>query len=211
MKRTCCWLLLLSLMLMGQPVAGVCETPGNLSLYFPLEADHCWAYAGEGIEFAEFTRNVQFKRGNRTQISEYDGGTRKMIIFQVFPESVVKTFSRAEVYENTNFLQEPPNQSVVVLKAPLAVGSAWEDAKERREIVGTTATVSVPAGTFRKVVVVKITPLSKETAGTYHRMEYYAAGTGLILQEFIGQNDFRVVSRLKFFGREKNCKEPSAR
>lgn len=210
MKRTFCWLLL-SLLLMGQPVAVACEPPVKLSLYFPLDADNCWVYAGEGSEFADFSRSVLFTRRNRTQISEYDGGTRKMIIFKASSESVVKTFSRAEVYEDTNFLQEPSNQSVVVLRSPLAVGIAWEDAKERREIVGTTATVSVPAGTFRNVLVVRITPLSKETAGTYHRMEYYAAGTGLIMQEFIGQNDFRVVSRLKFFGREKSCKGTSAR
>ena len=134
-----------------------------------------------------------------------------MIILKVSSEAVVKTFSRAEVYEDTNFLQEEPNQSVIVLKNPLKMVNTWEDAKERREIVSTKATVAVPAGTFRNVLVVKITPLSKVTVGTYHRMEYYAAGTGLIMQEFIGQNDFRVVSRLKYFGREKECKGSPAK
>jgi len=192
------------LLLMCWPLSAAvaCPSENNVSRYFPAEAGLVWDYAGEGIEFAEFTRRVEFVQGTRVQMSEYNGATRTMLVFQVAPDTVIKTFSQDEVYDNTNFLQKLPNRSTLVLKAPLVVGAMWEDAKERREILSTTAKIAVPAGSFDSVVVVKITSQMKEKSDTSHRIEYYAANTGLIMREFLGMNDIRMASRLKFFGRK---------
>lgn len=201
MKRICCSLVLL--ILMSLPLVSESKPQEDAGVYFPVGANLVWSYAGEGIEFAEFSRQVEYIQGNRTQMSEYNGATRVMMIFRVTSGTVVKTFSRAEVYDNPNYLREPDNRLSVVLKTPFSVGAAWQDEKDRREIVSIAAKVTVPAGSFENVLAVMITPLAQEAGDQYHQIEYYAPGTGLIMREFIGKDGFRVSSKLKSFGKEK--------
>ncbi len=196
MKRIGCLLLLLLCLLTLAAPGGATARP-CLSAYFPVDKNYVWQFAGEGIEFAEFTRRVEFRRGDRAQLSQWDGGTRLMMIFAVTSDTVTRTFSKEEVYDNPQFFAEPANQATVILKAPLKVGTAWQNAADRREIVAADAKLKLPAGGFDNVVIVKITNTAGKIKDEAYTLEYYAPGVGLVLQEYFGANDMKVVSRLK--------------
>jgi len=201
MKRRIC--LLLIFLALGMITPGEANEQ-KVGRYFPVGGGYVWDFAGEGIEFAEFIKKVEYLQGNRVQLSRWDGGTRLMQIYEITPSAIIRTFSRAEVYDNPKYFQEPANQATVILQTPLAVGTTWENAVDRRTIVSTTAKVKVPAGEFKSVIVVKITSLVSEIMDNSYTLEYYAADTGLILQEYFGLNDFKVSSKLKSFNKQKS-------
>jgi hypothetical protein len=170
----------------------------NITAYFPIEAKQTWTYQGEGNEYASFTRRVMVQQGNRAQFAEDNGGTKMVMVYQVTPDEVKKTFFVPEFYTDKNMLNEPANQSEVILKAPLKVGAVWQDDKYKREVLGIREKVTVPAGTFENVVKIKVTSLQGGLQGS-QLFEYYAPNTGLILREFTSGENFKVVSKLKSF------------
>jgi len=200
MKRFGCLLLLL-LCLLALPAPGGATARPALPAYFPVGENFTWAFAGEGIEFAEFTRRVEFRRGDRAQLSQWNGGTRLMMIFQVSASAVTQTFSQAEVYDNPQLFDKPANKSTIILKTPLVVGATWQNPLDRREILSITDNLKLPAGSFDNVLVVKIVSTDKQNSDDGYTLEYYAPGTGLVMQEYYGANNFKVVSKLKSFSK----------
>lgn len=201
MKRKVCLLLIFLTLGLISPGEANEQKVGR---YFPARAGYVWDFAGEGIEFAAFTKKIEYLQGNRVQLSRWDGGTRLMQIYDITPSAIIRTFSRAEVYNNPILFQEPPNLATVILQAPLTVGATWENAVDRRTIISTTAKVKVPMGEFKSVIVVKITSLVGEIMDNSYTLEYYAADIGLIMQEYFGVNDFKVSSQLKSFNKQKS-------
>ena len=203
MKRICCLALLFCLTILPAALPGSIEAAAQppLSAYFPVGENYVWEFAGEGIEFAAFTRRVEFRRGDRVQMSQWNGGTRLMMIFQVSANAVTQTFSQAEVHDNPPLFDKPANQSVIVLKTPLVVGAAWQNALDRREILATNRKLKLPSGSFDNVLVVKIVSTAKENNDDGYTLEYYAPGAGLVMQEYYGANNFKVVSKLKSFSK----------
>ena len=200
MKRFGCLLLLFCLTILSAlPASGGAAAPPPVPAYFPFAENYVWEFAGEGIEFAAFTRRVEFRRGDRVQMSQSNGGTRLMNIYHVTAHRVIQTFSQAEVYDNPPLLDKPANLSVIVLKAPLVVGATWQNAQDRREILSVASTLQLPAGSFDNVLVVKIVSTAKEHQGDGYTLEYYAPNIGLVMQEYYGVNNFKVVSKLKSF------------
>lgn len=159
--------------------------------YFPHTVGSTWQYRGEGNEYASFIRKVLYTKGNRAQLSEDNGGTVSAAVFEISGDAVTRIFSRGEEYDGTNYLDEQPSQSVVILKAPLKAGTKWEVPGGTREIVDVDATVDTPAGRFGDCIKVKIT----DSDITY---EYYKDGVGLVMREFIS-GDTRVTSTLEKF------------
>ncbi len=153
----------------------------NVSLYFPSKAGLKWEYAGEGIEYAGFTRSVMYQRDNLVQIADYDGGTNLAMVFQVKPDAVTKVFSQEEAYTDKSFLNETSNQADIILKAPLKKGQIWKSDGYSREVMSTMEKITVPAGTFANVIKIKISPLDVSEDG--QTFEYYAANAGLIMRE----------------------------
>lgn len=172
----------------------------DVSTYFPIEAKLTWIFEGEGNEYASFTRRVMVQQVNRSQFAEDNGGTKMVMVYQVEPDKVKRTFFEPEFYSDKNMLNEAANQSEIILKGPLKVGSAWQDDKNKREVLGIREKVTVPAGTFENVVKIRITPLQGESQGS-ELFEYYAPNTGLILREFISGENFKVISKLKSSGK----------
>lgn len=201
MSRICCLALLFCLAILPAALPGSGEAAVQLPLtaYFPVGENYVWEFSGEGIEFAAFTRRVEFRRGDRVQMSQWNGGTRLMNIYRVTAHAVTQTFSRAEVYDNPPLFDKPATQSAIVLKAPLAVGAAWQNAQDRREILSVTSALQLPAGAFDNVLVVKIVSTAKDHRDDGYTLEYYAPNIGLVMQEYYGANNFKVVSRLKSF------------
>lgn len=166
------------------------KKPGD---YFPLTRGSNWYYKGEGNEYASFSRTVIYTRNNRAQMRMDNGGTVGAEVVEVTDNAVTRIFFKGEEYQETNFLDEPPNDQTVLLKAPLEVGSRWGDPEGgSREIVDVNAAVSVPAGTFENCITVKITN-SNSTL-----FEYYKDGVGLVKREFVS-GDVRVTSSLEEF------------
>ena len=94
--------------------------------YFPLVKGSSWQYMGAGNEYASYITTVLYTKGNRTQISEANGGTVSASVFEISNDSVTKVFFQGEEYEGTNYLDRQPNQNAVILKAPLEVGAKWQ-------------------------------------------------------------------------------------
>jgi hypothetical protein len=176
----------------GQPASPTQqEQPSNnLSAYFPLAQGNTWQYLGEGNEYAGFKRTVLYTKENLAQVQENNGGTIIMSVFQTTDESITRIYFQGEVYDNTNFLDQQPNDNTIILKAPLQVGTTWKNKNETREIVDTNATVNTPAGEFKNCLKVKLT----YPESTIY--EYYQAGVGLVKREFLSEG-FEVTSTLE--------------
>ncbi|EGO64450.1 hypothetical protein [Acetonema longum] len=175
------------------------QTPiTDVTRYFPTEPNLTWVYAGEGNEFADFTRRVLFRQGNLVQMSETNGGTQLGMIFQAMPEAVTLTHSREEWYSNNSLFQEAANQNQIILKAPLEVGASWKNSTDQREVVAVGETVEVPAGSYVNTIKIKVTSAQSQS-GSYW-FEYYAPDTGLIFREFFADNS-RISSKLKNFAK----------
>ncbi|BBB91262.1 MAG TPA: hypothetical protein PKA28_14970 [Methylomusa anaerophila] len=179
-------------------ISGPEHAVNDVTAYFPSESNMIWVYQGEGNEFAGFTRRVMIRQGNRVQFSEDNGGTKMMMVFQVSAGEVKRTFFVPEFYTDKNMLNEPDNLAEVILKAPLKSGAVWQDARNRREVLGISEKITVPAGTFENVVKIKVTPLQGGPQGS-QLLEYYAPNTGLILREFTAGDNFKVLSKLDNF------------
>lgn len=175
---------------------GYCAEPPPLASFFPAEPGTIWKYVGEGNEYASFTQQVMFRKGQRVQVSVNNGGTRTIRVYRFEADAVRMTLSLPEIYDDRNVLNEPDNENKLVMKMPLVLGGTWQDDKYLYRIVSTSETVTVPAGTFSGVLKIKSMALTKEHPRSTF-FEYYAAGVGLIMQEFSSADGYRVVSRLK--------------
>ncbi|RYD05071.1 hypothetical protein N752_10895 [Desulforamulus aquiferis] len=173
----------------------------ELEAYFPMEQDLTWQYEGEGNEYASFTRRVMYQEGDRLQIAEDNGGTKVALVYQVGDNEIAKLYSEPEFYTDENILQGPPNMHEVILKGPLEVGTTWQNERFKREIISVNEEVKVPAGNYGQVVKVKITSMELEASGS-EQYEYYAENVGLIMREFIIDQE-KIVSRLKSMTKTK--------
>ncbi|WP_258359799.1 hypothetical protein [Moorella sulfitireducens (nom. illeg.)] len=165
---------------------------GKAGEFFPLYPGSRWQYLGEGNEYASFKREVLYAKGDRAQVREDNGGTVSAAVFKVTDDEVTRIFFRGEAYEDTNYLEHEPEDSVVILKAPLAVGTRWDTPNGPREIVDVNATVDTPAGKFENCLKVKLEGSSSTI------FEYYKEGVGMVKREFIS-GDTRVTSTLESF------------
>ena len=168
------------------------QQPEDISLkeFFPMSEGTKWQYLGEGNEFASFTSEVLFVKGDLAQIMENNGGTISASVFKVSDEEIVRIFFKGEEYDETNFLDEEPNDNLVILKRPLKVGTKWETTHGTREIVETDAIVDTPAGKFEDCIKVRI---SLDTSTSF---EYFKHGVGMVKREFIYE-DTIVTSTLE--------------
>lgn len=146
--------------------------------YFPITVGSQWEYQGEGNEYASFTREVLFEEGNKAQFKEDNGGTVSASVYELSDAEITRVFNQGESYEPTNFLAEEPNDNLIILKAPLEVGTKWEGTQGSREIVDVDATAETPAGAFSKCIDVKIVGEDSEIH------EYFAPGVGMVLRTF---------------------------
>jgi hypothetical protein len=168
------------------------QQPEDISLkeFFPMTEGTKWQYLGEGNEFASFTSEVLFVKEDRAQVMENNGGTVSASVFKVSDEEIVRIFFKGEEYNETNFLEEEPNDNLVILKKPLKVGTKWETTHGTREIVETDAIVDTPAGKFEDCIKVRI---SLDTSTSF---EYFKQGIGMVKREFIHE-DTIVTSTLE--------------
>lgn len=154
-------------------------------IYYPLETGYKWVYKSGEME----TEKVVIEKSNDTD------GTITAKIKQVFylkgarMNVMEKTYivDRRSISEyGTNPLGQ--NFTTPILRRPAKVGVVWEDSNGKKyTIVNSSKTVTTPAGTFKKCLVVKIvSKISKEQAealpknfNTYN-LAYYAPKVGYV-------------------------------
>lgn len=159
--------------------------------YFPLTVGSSWQYLGEGNEYASFNRFVLYAKENRSQVKSDNGGTVAALVFETTDTAITRVYMKGEEYGNDNFLDAAPNENTVLLKAPLAAGTKWEDPSGGlREIVDVDAALDTPAGRFENCVKVKI---AGRDSTIY---EYYKEGVGLVRSEFLS-GDTVITSTLE--------------
>lgn len=171
----------------------------DVSAYFPADAGSTWTYEGQGNEYAGFKRTVIHREGTLVQFSENNGGTQMGLVYKITPEAVTLLYAVEEHYTDASVLRQQPNRNEVLLQAPLRQGATWQDARYKREVVSTRASVSVPGGTFNNAVQIKSTPLHQTTSA--YLIEYYVPNMGLVSREYIS-NEFQVTSKLKSWSRK---------
>ncbi len=169
------------------------EGADDVRAYFPAWAGAQYKFAGEGLEFAAFSRKITFAEDNRLQMEDLSGTNLAQVV-EWGKEEIKIIYSREEFYLNESLLNEEPTMNLILLKAPLKEGAVWQDDFFTRQITAVDQVVTVPLGTFRAVVVVKAVG---EHSSFY---EYYAKNMGLIKRETIfgaENKQPRVVSSLK--------------
>lgn len=172
----------------------------DLRAYFPAQPGMTYQYAGEGNEYATFTRTVKYVDKPYAQVYDDNGGTVSVTVYELQNEQIIKVFSQGEFNEDKNILGEIGADKVhedIILKSPIQAGTTWESAEWKREIVDPDVTVTVPAGTFYHVVKVKATSTQKDN--TTLNYEYYAENVGLVQREYKSEG-FEVTSKLSAYG-----------
>jgi len=165
------------------------DQPGD---FFPLTRGSTWDYAGEGNEFASFTREVVLTRGNLAQVRENNGGTISVSVFEVTGEAITRRFFQGETYEEEDFLDRQPTEETIIIKGPLQIGTTWGPSGAIKTITDLQTTIETPAGTFPDCLEIETTyPDSKV-------YEYYQKGVGMIERKFIS-GEFQVKSSLREF------------
>ncbi len=162
--------------------------------YFPAVPGNHWSYLGEGNEYASFTREAVYSKGNLVQFTTDNGGATTANIFEIGNDYIKSVYLEAESYEPGNLLEQSitPNDDTILLKEPLAVGTTWKNGGDKREIVSINTTLDTPAGSFNDCLKIKI---STEYSTTY---DYYQAGLGLIKSEFSSEGTI-ITSTLEEF------------
>jgi len=160
--------------------------------YYPLAVGNQWEYEGIGNEYASYTQKVVYSKDDKYQVMVDNGGTVSANIYVLSDESLIRTYSEAEVYDDKNILDEKENMNNIMIKAPIEIGTKWESQGDQCEITDINATVTVPAGTFENCIVIKETYNETGAFTNY----YYCKGVGLVKSEYI-DGDFQVSSLLK--------------
>jgi len=204
-KNTVKYIAILLILIFGLTACSQVDNPGreenqkalNLKAYFPMHQGMEYSYAGEGNEFAPFTRRIMFARDNYLQLTDDNGGTVIVKVYKYNDNEITEVFSEGEFYGDENIIpdvQDNEEKGEIILKAPLEVGNSWSSNDQEREIVAVDQEVKVPAGTFYQVIKIKITYQDSNNTG----YEYYGPNIGLIRSEYVGEG-FEIISELESF------------
>lgn len=169
------------------------EKVDDVSVYFPMKVGNQWEYEGIGNEYAAYTQEATYNKGNRYQVMINNGGTVMANIYEISKDKIINTYREAESYTNKNVLDKKSNLNIVILQLPIKVGSTWVSEENNYEITDINKKVTVPAGTFEDCVAIK--EVFKE--GTSYQLYYYKRDIGLIKSEFFTEQKDVISSELK--------------
>lgn len=187
--------------------------------FFPVEPGMRWEYDGWGNEFAQYTREAVYRRGERAQ-TVHTSGAIVAYVYDIQPDRVVLRGLYPEIEDGSvDFLDAEGDLFRIILQEPLAEGAEWRTMSsirarpptgrsqkpaarkdleappyvwETRRIEAVGLTLATPAGTFRNVIQVRVIP----DQGVPF-IEHYAPGVGLIRSEHL--YDESIISALAFF------------
>jgi len=162
--------------------------------YLPLTKGSNWDYEGEGNEYASFTRQVLFTKGNLAQTSDDNGGTVITRIIETTDNGLKILYFQPEDYQPSNLLETSftANSQNLIIKNPIQIGTSWTDPDGKKEISALDSVVDTPLGKFDGCLKIKIST-EKDTSIVY---QYFKKGVGMVKQEFFS-GDTTITSTLK--------------
>lgn len=172
-----------------------------------LQVGNRFEYIGEGNEYASFVAQVSHAHGNTYQVLEANGGTVLARVIELRPEGAYEILTKEEHYTGESLLNSPAisqrdkTKDRKLLPWPLREGTQWGlPHGSQATLVTNKATHSVPAGTFKHVVHVRVvTPDadSPESPAPDSAIIdfFYAPGVGPLERRFT-QGESVVTSKL---------------
>ena len=167
---------------------GTAATAETVTDYFPVLDNVRLTYEGVGNEYASYVSFTEFAQGNKLQLRIDNGGTVSSRVYKWENGRLARVLSVGEAYVRENLLSAPETEPDVLLKEPLAVGTAWDAPGGRRSITGVNVTVQTPSGGYSALEVTTQGAESKT-------IDYYAKSVGLVKSVF-QSGDTEVVSSL---------------
>jgi hypothetical protein len=138
-----------------------------------------------GYENQGFKYTIDKIDEDKVQVKEVNSGTGAILIYQVSDNDIRLIFG-SEVPDGKfkeNYIGTvQPNDDKIILKAPLEVGTKWndkDDSDSKYEITGINVEVKTPAGTFTAVEVTFL-------RGDIQTKSYYVKDLGLVKTSTIG-------------------------
>jgi spore germination protein GerM len=166
------------------------STSPKISDYYPFKENVKYTYEGMGNEYASYNTIVDFIEGNRIQLRINNGGTEIVKVLENKDGQLTMILQRGECYYRENLTQNTGDKSEVILKEPLAKGTAWNLADNRkRSITNIDVEITTPLGTYKTLEVTTEGKADKT-------VDYYAPNIGLVKSVFTS-NGTEVSSTLK--------------
>ena len=155
--------------------------------YYPILENTRYYYKGEGNEYAEYSKFVDYTLDDRFQERVDNPGTSLAKIYELKDGALKVLFTRGENYYREDYLRNPSLvgelTEEVLLQEPLEKGNSWTSKDgNKREITGIDVMVKVPYGEFKAIEVT-----TTDDNGT--TKDYYAKDVGLIQSKFITGTD----------------------
>jgi hypothetical protein len=172
----------------GSPASGV--SSNLVKDYFPFEKDRHLVYKGGGFENSGFEYYTDYISGNRMQLSENNGGTNLVHVYEVNNGELKLVYNEGEIYHRYNYLNLT-NREEIMIKEPIKTGTAWNLADGTvRSITGTDLSINTPSGNYTAIEVT-----SKKD--DWVMKDYYAKGMGLDKRIYTSTKDnFTMTSEL---------------
>jgi len=167
------------------------ETKALLTIkdYYAYKDNTKYVYEGQGNEYASYTVFLDFKSGNRVQIRSNNGGTEMVKVLENKEGELRILLSRGECYYRENLTQAASSNMEILLKEPLAIGTSWTLADNRkRSISNLEVDITTPLGSYKAL---EVTTEGKESK----TLDYYAPNIGLVKSIF-NSNGLDVSSSL---------------
>lgn len=159
--------------------------------YYPFEENLIMDYEGEGIEYAEQTRIVEFIEENKIQIKIINAGTIFVKVLEYNNGELKEVFGEGEFYHIENMLNANRNSDYILLKEPLEVGTSWTNSNgDSIEITSLNEEIETPLGTYEALEVT-----NKFKSGPIEKY-YYGKNIGFI-GSIYEDGDFQVKTLLK--------------
>ena len=158
--------------------------------YFPLKGNILMDYEGIGNEYAEETTYVDYLTDDTIQIRAMNPGTTMAKVYRIENGELRMVYSLGEYYYLSDFTGLSNENTDVLLKEPLEVGTEWLSSDgQKRYISDTDKTIDTPAGSFETLVVTT----EGDESTTYY---YFAKDIGIVKKEFVS-GEFTVTTTLK--------------
>ncbi|MCZ0716829.1 GerMN domain-containing protein [Aerococcus kribbianus] len=157
------------------------QEESKVSDYYPLTANYQAHFQGEGNEFSSFDRVYDFIEDNYVQSRTDNSGTSVMEIVRVGEDRVDLITTQPEFYIRENYIPRFKDQAAekTLLKAPLEVGTNWDNSDEHREITALDQDIKLANGDSVPSIEVTVTGEGMVSK------EYYAKDYGLVYEETV--------------------------
>ncbi|MGB4589286.1 MAG: GerMN domain-containing protein [Clostridiaceae bacterium] len=171
----------------------------SIDSLYPFTANVEKVFEGNGNEFAAYVEYVDYIQGDKIQIRSNNGGTEVVKVITKNDDEVKVVYEEAEVYYKENFLDKASNTSEILLKAPIAVGTTWNNGEnEKSTITALDKMIKTPYGELKAVEVTTISTVNGDQVQT---LNYYAKGLGLVYT-MNKASDYEISSSLKEYNKD---------